>query len=124
MARYTKKQALRDCAVIWGWLAKSGSSNKPNIPAEVIDIGQFTLWCPCCEYALGDGEHLKCNKCPLKGLWGSEVHGMPDQNAKGEFYYCEGSDSPYHLWIYSGTVDERKKYAKVIADECNRLLKA
>ena len=63
--------------------------------------------CPCCHSVITYTGAPDCSECPLFSLWGDN---------------CCSPSSPYDKWENSLTIETRKKYAKIIADECRRLL--
>jgi len=101
--KITKIKALQDCAKIWSGLAKTGAPQKQKWALKRYKYHG----CPCCCYA--DDYRLVCDQCLLIGLW-------PET--------CEDADSPYRHWNRSiDNKEDRKKYANIIANYANKLLK-
>jgi len=104
----TRKKAIELCLKMWRWL--EGNPEKEKID-WLLDNGymSFEVDCNCfiCEYVM-QSKNGDCSKCPLKALWD----------------HCMDIKSAYRKW--SDCFCEKKdriKYAKQIADYCERLLK-
>ncbi len=113
----TKKEVYKRTAEMWGWLAETGSGEKTAWPEWAYNGGIYAsvmFACFACEDALGDidirdrNDNTPCNGCLLLGLWGD----MTDTKIRP----CVQSNSPYGKWIKSVDIDDRRKYARIIAD--------
>ena len=112
MKKITKKEALVKCEKLWRWLEKHPSKIAKHEWAgweEYTKLyGKSSALCPCCHYALHSHKRYSdCTKCPLLGLWGPNIDS-----------FCLDSTSPYNKWGEASSPKTRKKYAKIIADEC------
>lgn len=109
----TEKEALEICAELWGWLEKNPSERKRDWPGWEYRGGNIPMMsgsCPCCEYNLqqyGSG----CSKCPLKDFW---------TRLNGDYQMC---GDQFYIWNATNSPKTRKKYAKMIKDECLRRIK-
>ncbi len=102
--KLTKKKALEICAELWGWLKDTPSKEKYDWPRWTENGGDILFMsnrCPLCEYTNGD-----CKECPLVSF----------------LSYCT-SGGIYTKWCRAESLKTRKKYAKMIKDECLRRLK-
>lgn len=108
----TKKEALRLCVKLWRWLSETGRQ-KAFWPGWEINGGKYSEInsdCFLCEYIfqVTDPNKAVCYSCPLIDLWGIDDN---DNNCP-----CMWKSSPYYKWYISFNSDDRKKYAKEIAD--------
>lgn len=117
--KLTKKKALEECEKLWRWLEKN---------PHIFDKGLWLGWkeyeekfgligshCPCCQYAVeGDlNKSPNCKICPLKNIWPKNTpYGDP----------CMWPDSPFKRWYDTSITETRRENAKIIADECTKLL--
>ena len=124
-ATLTKKLALEECEKLWLWLYKHPSKeykhNWPEWSRYIKTYGRIKQLCPCCHVTKPDLDGwaaTDCSKCPLETFW--TKHKNLDYK---DTCPCIESDSPFDKWDKAKTSKTRKKYAKIIADECTRLLK-
>ena len=100
--KLTKKDAIRLFRKDWKYKAKTGQADK-CCPPEVVenwDMLHLVNKCFPCEY---DITHKGCyclEKCLIK--WPGN--------------YCYHNNSPYSKWQEAKTSEERKQYAKIIAE--------
>lgn len=95
MAKLTKKQALRDCIILWQYLADSPSVDKKDAVKDVLPNKVYEADCPCCEY---DSQHSErcAHKC---------IVGWPNGN-------CTDEKSPFLSWLKSEfNITDKTKYA-------------
>ena len=118
----TRRQALALCEEMWRTLSKTGNSSKLSALGTLGetrgDWDEFVYTaaeCFACEY---HKEHLNqtCLNCICTKIWNVG-------NKKTWIADCAGSTSPYYRWNQARTTRTRKKYAKIIADGCLKLLK-
>ena len=101
--RLTKKEALKRCAEMWDDLAESGSGHKAEAFKRLwpeyrpTDINE----CWACEYDDGSHDGPCSDVCIMKSVW-----------PKG----CCHEDSPYNKWEFAETSEDRREWAKEIAD--------
>jgi hypothetical protein len=123
----TKRQALIKTRNMWRWLEKNPTRTK----RDYLNTLKVWVWslkgdCYCCQYVNDITDdyalHELCRLyCPLFKLFSKgttrieidEFTSICDHNPK----------SPYYRWDVSMSNPLRSKYAKVIADECDKLLK-
>lgn len=112
----SKKKAIKEGYKMWKWLGENPSASKLEY-FRINSIKPVHLQCFACEYALkpgGDG-YLNCSKCFLLPLWG---------NNDGSYYLCGVSSvSPYKKWYKANNLNERRRYAKIIAYFHKKLMK-
>lgn len=118
MKKLTKKKALEICADLWGWLEKHPNKRKGYWPGWETNGGQIPAMkdkCPCCQYGANKEGTNRCDICPLKSFW--------DTSKGSSAWLCMYSSSQYFKWDSTLAPKTRKKYAKMIKDECLRRLK-
>lgn len=93
-----KIDALRICAELWEWLEENPTEEKSNWGGWK-KYGDMYGDCPCCEYTNRFAQ--SCDVCPLLFLWPNLC--QSDQN------------SPFRLWKNSKVLEDRTKYAGIIA---------
>lgn len=77
---YTREEAIRECVVLWEWLAENSKpehghrGNKESAIKVLFEAG--SLWrgryynnCPLCEY-VSSGGYVGCDHCPWPGVGG------------------------------------------------------
>lgn len=93
----------------WSYLAKTGADSKIG-----IGFDDFISLCPACEVALRAtprGEVYKdCRLCPIVKWRDSAKEPYSDYMT-----FCLQSASDYDQWYKSRNVEDRKKFAKIIA---------
>ena len=110
MRRRSRRQALVECEKMWRILARTGDTNKYK---ALLSMGfredNFpTHGCFACEYCVTHKEDYCRDNCIMAEVWGGGS--------------CSDMKSPYSKWSYAGTDKTRKKYAKIIADGCLKLI--
>ena len=103
--KLTKLKALELCYELWNSLAETGKL-KHEWSGWKDNGGEYEAYVRCfaCEYD-GQNEHRFCNiDCILAEVW--------------KVGHCYKTDSPYHDWNRAQTIEDRKKYARIIADGC------
>lgn len=98
MKKMTIVEMYQGCYKMWSKLAKTGAFRKPY-KGIVND-------CYACEYQYQHGDFCIV-ECVMSGCWRSK-----------EKYGCENHSSPWMLWYNSNNKEDRRKYAKQIADFC------
>lgn len=123
-SKLTEIKALEACRDLWRWLEENPSKEKHQWPAFENSTKKCLSYCPCCQYVRTvDKMPLFCAEdtipesetdrkrqrklCPLRDLW-----------PKG----CCSARSPFRRWNES-RYHLRSKYAKQIADFCEKRLK-
>jgi hypothetical protein len=99
----TAKEALQQCELLWQELASTGSADKYTTAKNVLGYSMLHA-CPACEYAYHHRKlDMYCGQCPIDAWRGRKR--AP----------CERNDtSPYHLWLYANSAEERKEYAAAV----------
>ena len=83
--------------LLWMELAETGEKQKWTAKFwETHKIKSITGSCFPCIWA--EQQSLPCSRCPV--IWGDVDCDMPK--------------SPYRKWYYAETIEERKKYAKMV----------
>jgi hypothetical protein len=87
--RISKRIALEWTRDLWLWLARNHGRDKQSWPGwETRSACRFS--CPCCEHATH--KLRDCNRCPLKGHWGTP-------NPSAQYEPCtDNFDSPFMIW--------------------------
>ena len=106
------KRSNEEChRIMWGELHITGdkykTSTKHLFSEYEWDRAQYGTTCfACAEFARGN--YRNCKYCPIN--WGV---------VRGKFEVdppCTCPGSPYHEWLHAKSVEERKKWAGVIAE--------
>lgn len=105
------KTAIKRCSKLWHWLADNPNYGKSKWPGW-HKYGYVANNCFACELAFSESGHIDCDKCFLKDLW-------PKNGDKRR--PCMRKKSAYLLWLDSISEEDTAKYAKTIADYCDRL---
>lgn len=92
--KITRREALEIHVELWDWLAETGCEDKLLWPGWGT-YGDMRNSCPCCEYSQGN-----CKICPMKDFWET----------------CLLIESDFYLWNKADSKEERKKYARRIAE--------
>ena len=72
--------------------------------------------CFACEYSYNEKTNeIECEKCFLLPLW---IRNYKNRTCD---CLCEEDESPYQKWKLASTDKEQVKYAKMIADYCEKL---
>jgi hypothetical protein len=106
MKKLTFKQAEKLHKELWGWLAKTGDSDKEAWPGWV-------------SYNKVYENNNNCFACALVNRSGRNCHDMCPVNWTKCYDYgddCLQDDSPFIKWDIANTEKTRKKYAAIIRD--------
>lgn len=104
--KLTKKESIKRTEELWTWLAETGEEYRVLWPSwnhySIPSHGGYL-----CDYASEKSklESFFCGKCPYFQKFGD----------------CTRFDSPYSGWVNAETIDERKKYAKLLLEELRQL---
>jgi len=107
--RLTKKKAIEIAIELWTWLAETGSEGKFEWPGWDTH-GYMASHCPLCEYGrrqAAKSELDSCNYCPYCAVFG-ECQSVDD-------------DTPYDMWFFAQTTEDRKKYAGQFLEQLKQL---
>lgn len=83
----TVAEALRDCELLWQWLAEYPEKTKFDGVEAVLDYTPESM-CPACDYAVRNckGNDFLCESCPIDA-W------------QGTMRTCTRDGSPYRKWF-------------------------
>ena len=111
----TKLQALNESIELWLWMYATGERSKVGWPGWKINGGhikEYLNLCPLCQYTLGRGKHLNCDKCLVE--WTGKEYELDDT-------FCEEVSSSYYEWLDEASLmvdnmDRTKEAAKRVLD--------
>ena len=103
--KLTKLKALELCHELWNLLAKTGGE-KYNWSGWKENGGEYDASdrCFACEYNEQNEKKFCYKNCILASVWKVGV--------------CDQRGSPYYDWRNAKNIEDRKKYARIIADGC------